>query len=129
MISTLGKVGGDVVVAEGDPIITRESKTIANATGSDVVLTAGYPMDDNVPCLANGLATMDGILIQPVRIPAGETRDVAVLVRGPAAVNSGGLPTHDYAGTAITAATLKAAIAALGIIVRDEPAAAFTQTT
>ncbi len=126
---TSALVGGDVMQHEGNPGITRDEKTITNASGAEMVLEAGYPMDDNVPELDGGEAGVDGLLLQGITIPDGESAKVAVLARGPASVNQDAIPTADYAGDDFTIATIVTALEAIGIVVRSEPDTVATQTT
>jgi hypothetical protein len=69
------------------------------------------------------------LLIQPCQIAAGKSLKVAVLARGPAAINSDALPILDHAGATFTMATIISTVEALGIVVRDEPATEEVQTT
>jgi len=122
--------GGDVIIAEGNPVVTRESKDVSNSTGSDVTLPAGHPMDDNVMCTSANIANADGIVCQETDIPDGETVKVPVLARGPAAINQDALPEEDYAGTAIVLASFVSAIETnTDIVVRSEPSEEEVQTT
>jgi hypothetical protein len=127
-----GLVGGDFIIMESDAAFTRDSKTIDNSAGEDdLVLEAGYPMDDNVPEVAANHAQVDGFLVEGVTVPAGEKRKVAVLARGPAVVNLDALPVNDYAGDPWSHSNLQAAIEALDadIVFRREPTKKETQTT
>jgi len=107
-----------------------ETKTVANATGSEMVLPVGHPMDDNVPVVDGGEAGTDGLLVgQSVRIPDGESRKVKVLARGPATCKTEGVAAVDYAGDAMTPATIITAMEALDVVFRDESETKETQTT
>lgn len=120
---------GDVFMNLLGPDYNYEEKTITNSGTTAMVLDAGYPMDDNVPCLADGTAGADGMLVHPQDIPAGESVKAAVLARGPAVVNSSKLPATDYAGDAFTglAATLAAALTT--VVFRTEPTVQDEQET
>jgi hypothetical protein len=125
---------GDVLKYEGDPMLTRESKTMTNPHSAAFTFVAGYPMDDNVPVANAGIAGIDGMLLSTVTLAAngedGDTAKVAVLARGPAVFDKDALPTKDYAGTNFTLATVITKYAALALVVgRDEPDVVEEQTT
>jgi hypothetical protein len=127
-----GFVGGDFLITEGDhPAYVREQKTVSNSSGEEMVLSAGYPMDDNVPVVDGQEANTDGLLIEKVVIPDGESRKVAVLARGPATINRDALPTTDYTGDAFNVGTIATALGNLSpkVIVRREPTTQEIQTT
>jgi hypothetical protein len=117
-----GRVTGDVFIREtDDAAFSRESKTITNSSGDDMVLPAGYPMDDNVPVIAANIANCDGLLLESVTIADGEVRMVAVVQRGSIVINQDALPTVDYVGASINMTNFATAVAALDFVVRREP--------
>lgn len=121
---------GELLIHEDDIQFTRESKEITNSSGAVMELEVGYPMDDNVPVVSGGEAGTDGLLLTKVYLEDGESIKVPVLARGPAVVNSDKIPTTDYAGDAITVATVVTALAGLdNIVTRTEPDTMTTQTT
>jgi hypothetical protein len=130
-VVTNTNVLGDLLINEYHPGYCRESKTVANATGSEVTLVVGAPLDDNVMETAAGIAGCDGLVMQKTVIPNGESRKIPVLVRGPAIINTDELPTEDYAGASITMATFLAALVTnmVTVIQRTEPDNQETQTT
>lgn len=116
------KVPGDVFAFEGaSRSFTRETKTVTNSGETDMDLAPGYPMDDNVPVVAANIANTDGLLADRLVIPAGESRQAAVVARGDVVVIKDGLPTADYAGDAINMTNFASAVTALGFVVRTEP--------
>jgi hypothetical protein len=135
-------VGGDWLIREDEYEYTRSTYVVDNSAGAaDMVLAGGYPFKSGVPALAADVnaalptppaaPTINGALLEPVTIPKGEKKAVAVLERGFNVVNQGSinnpmLPTSDYAGTAFTAwTTLGGWYNYMHWLVRSEPA---TQT-
>jgi len=106
-----------------------ESLTVTNAGATDLELDAGYPMDANVPVVAGGEANTDGILLDSHTIPAGESKQVNVLQRGPATCRTPGIVATDTAGAALNTATIQTALEALDIVFRDDPTNTEQQTT
>lgn len=125
-----GYVGGDFLLEElASPAMTRESKEVENATGDDIELAAGHPMDDNVPVEAGDEANCDGLVVQAVTIPAGDTVKVGVISRF-AVINRDALPTVDHLGEDYDMDALGTAIEALeGVRVRREPTEQTEHTT
>lgn len=121
-VKTKPKTLGDLIISEdASPAVTRESKVVTNSTGGEITLEVGYPMDDNVPCLAAGQASCDGILLEHCVLENGDSATLPVLARGPSAINWDTVPTEDYAGSSFTMSTLKTTVQALGIRCREEP--------
>lgn len=119
---TKPRVPSDVFVGlHSAPIHQFDTKEVTNSGEDDLTLPVGYPMDDNIPVAASNIGNTDGLNYRHEVIPAGETRKVLVLVRGPATVNADMLPTTYYdTGGAINMGTFRTTIAALGIVSRDE---------
>lgn len=125
-----GLVGGDFLLEEmASAVITRESKSVENSTETGIELAAGHPMDGNVPVEAGGEANTDGLVIQPITIPAGETVKVGVVSRF-CAINGDALPTVDHLGETYNLTTVRTALEALeGVVVRREPTEQTVHTT
>lgn len=128
---TKGYVGGDFLISEDAlPTHTRESGTIAvDGGGTATVFPAGTPMKQaggtgtawDTPLRAASVGQVTALTLEKVTVLPGQTVPVGVICRGPICINFEMLPTVDYAGTAIVAATFKAALTALnGFVVRDE---------
>jgi predicted membrane-bound dolichyl-phosphate-mannose-protein mannosyltransferase len=129
---TKGKVGGDVLQDMYHPQYCLEEKDVTNGGGSAITLTAGYPMDDNVPVLNATQGNTDGFVVQEVTIAAGKTAKVPVLVRGPGVINITAMPVLDTAGAALVVATYVAAFqAATSVVLAEviEPVKQEEQTT
>lgn len=123
LFSTDGKQLGDVIVAEGDIVVTRDSRRLSNAGEEEMVLPCGYPCDITsetavTALLAAGIANCNALLLESCVIPAGESALVPLLARGPAAVNQDKLPTVDYAGDDIDMEDFNTAIDAMILVVR-----------
>lgn len=138
-----GYFGGDLIIEEGaSPLVTRETVEVENQSAdNDLVLKTGYIVKEDGDYVfdPNGTELDDiyGIVIHETFIPAGETRKVAVLRRGPAAINANVLQGFYVDAdslvteTAIVAADLKTNIETNLelVVVRDEPANAEIQNT
>lgn len=126
---------GDLVRYEGAEIVTREVRTLTNSGETALSLDIGQPIIISSQtacgvCAAASIASMNALLLTKVdELAAAGTQEVALLVRGPAAVDYDHLPTTDYADAAITMATFVSEIEALGIAVRYEPDTQEEQTT
>jgi hypothetical protein len=119
----------DILINLYSNAFNLESKLVANAGATEMVLVAGAPMDDNVPVEDGGEANTDGLLMDSHRIPAGESKAVAVLARGPATCRTAGVPVLDWEDDTLVPATIITAMEALGVVFRDEPETTETQTT
>lgn len=132
-VFTKGKSGGDLVLSNIDPIIHVESREFTNSTGDDIVFPVGFPFtfDATVATavVAATLANTEGILLQETRVSDGETVDLALLARGPVAVNKDVLPDEDLAAATLVEATFITALEGLGMVVRAEPTVQEQQTT
>jgi hypothetical protein len=121
---------GDLIISEdASPAVTRETKTVTNSSGSEMTLEVGHPMDDTTPVVSGDEANTDGVCLAYTIIENGESADIPVMARGPAAINGNALPTTDYAGSSYTMSTLKSTIESLTIQVREEPDEQEEQTT
>jgi hypothetical protein len=114
---------GDLIKSEYDAAYCRESKLVTNPEATEITLVVGYPMDDNVPLEAAGIANCDGLLMEHAVLAGNEVRLLPVLARGPCTIDDDALPTTDYADAAINAANFRTAIDAIEpkIIRRFEP--------
>ena len=115
-VLTKGLVGGDLLKAEDVQQYCRESMVVDNTGGStDITLPVGYPVifATSTLLLAAAVNTLTGITIEPHVIPAGTKKQIAVLARGPAVINTNVLPTADKAGTSFNMSTFQTALAAL----------------
>jgi len=126
-------VGGDVIIREWAREYTREEVTIANATSADYAMPAGYPINTatSKPVLTTAEANTYGFTVEPVTIVAGETRTIAIIVRGPAVINQDALPVLDVAGAALVPANMVTSthLGTPGLIFRRQPSTKETQTT
>lgn len=121
-VLTKRAAGGDVIIYELARIVTREEVEIENEGEVNLELQAGYPVElDGTLVEAGNEGDVEGILCEPVTLLPGETRKVAVLARGPAAINRDALPTKDVDNANLNVDTLAATLATLGIVVRREP--------
>ena len=127
------------VVHQMDASICLEGYKLVNpsAAALDDVEILGQPVKASganmVFVLDTDEANAIGVVVSKKKIDlaiAGVTDDkYAVLVRGPASLNQGGLPANDVEGDAFTIATLVTAYKALGdIAVKIAPSKEVTQT-
>lgn len=131
-----GYVGGDFIIREHvDPYYCRGELPIDNSAGTDVLeVPAGFPLEaDGTLATATNESDIVALVLQPQRIPAGETVKVAVLLRGPCVINRDALPTADLAGTPANfdMDDFQTALEALDppLVVKREPVTQETQTT
>ncbi len=127
---TKPKVPSDVFVGlHEEPMYHFDTKEVTNSGETDMVLPPGYPMDDNVPELAAGIADLDGLNYRHEVIGPGETKKILVYVRGAGSINGDQLPTEDYAGTSFNMTTFRTNILDIpDTIIRREPPVAATTT-
>jgi hypothetical protein len=118
-------VSGDVFIREGLPReYDTESVSVSNGTGAAYDLKAGQFMTAAAPTLVAGIAAFDGLLLDDVYIPAGESRLCAIVRKGTGiVVNFNMLPTLDAAGASLvaSAATIKTRLETLLFVWRLEP--------
>lgn len=117
VLTTDGRQLGDLLMAEGDAVVTRASRLLTNDTEEEVTLPVGYPLDVDsettcVLLVAAGIANCNALLLDAVTLAVDQVAKVPLLVRGPAGINEDKLPTVDYLGAAINKANFKAAIVA-----------------
>jgi hypothetical protein len=110
----------DLILSEHGVEYTRESCTVANATGDGTVynIQSGQPVSYDATTKVATLLTQaainaggtqtNGLILGKHTVNDGETVRVAVLARGPVVLKEGGFPTKDHLGTDFVAATLKA---------------------
>lgn len=125
---------GDLVNFVDTRVAVDNVAVSSPAGASQTIEVLGQPVDVNGNILAAAsIADCVGVIITKKTVTLGDATalgDMAVLARGPAAVNSAGLPALDYAGAAISAATYKAEIQAMGdISIKDPSPQVETQTT
>jgi len=130
---THGQAGDVFVGNPHPPIITIDTRDVANATGAVMVLEPGHPMAAAVPVTAAGLgaATVNGLVWSRTIVPDGETAKVPVYSRGDLAVNQDALPLSDYAGDDYVQSTLRTKITAglTQVVLRQEPPMKATHLT
>lgn len=140
-----GFYGGDLVIDEGaSPLVTREELEVTNDHAENkLILGTGRPLksDGSFIFATNDseLSATYGLVIHQTVIQPGETRKVAVLRRGPAAINKAALAQYYLDATsyledtesAIDADTFETQVEAnlTLVIVRDEPENVEQQTT
>ena len=130
-----GYFGGDLIIEEGaSPLVTRETVEYTNEFDVAMRIPTGHPVksDGDVIFAVNDSELDDvwGTVIHSVYIPAGETKKLCVLRRGPAAINKAALATQYFVvltgatgGGDIDVDTLATNIEAncAGVVVREEP--------
>ena len=121
-----GNVAGDVFIRED---LTRpydaETIEIDNSLGvTALIVPAGFPYTlAGVAIILTAEATVEALLLNEARVPAGDKELVAVLAKGAGVViNSDALPLLDLAGATLVQATLQTTLEALGFVYRLEPA-------
>ncbi len=126
----------DLLLRVFNPEYSYQDVTITNGGGSSITVPLGHPVTLAGVLVADAAidaedSTLKGLVACQVVIPAGESRKVAALVRGPAIIREGGLPTADYAASAYNMTKLKSEIAKLSplIVVQAELASVSTQET
>jgi hypothetical protein len=111
---------------------TRDYATVKNTTGASVTLSnplgtmLKWVTDHYELAIAGEESDVVALLLEtePMDALANNATSTKrlILVRGPAIISKAGLPTLDPAGAAITYADLAAALLAMGIVTRAEPA-------
>lgn len=126
----------DLILRVTDKEYSYEEVTITNETGDEITVPLGHPVtlagvlvEDSA--VASEDSTLKGLVTERLVIPDGESRKVAALVRGPAIIRTGGLPTADYTGGAYDMTKFKSEIAKLSpkIVIVSELASVSTQST
>lgn len=131
---TKGFVGGDFLIDDPHPEYSREEFTITNAGGDDISVPAGFPLEaDGTLGTATNEADIAAVVIEPIVVPAGESRKVACIARGPCIINRDALPTADLAASpaSFDMGDFQTALEALSpqVVVRREPTKQTEHTT
>jgi hypothetical protein len=137
-----GFVGGDFILYADAQIVVMDTVLLPTNNGSTaLVYYSGHPFSytpstTNTPTTATATiggsteAAAKGLLAEKTTVLPGQSAvPGALLVRGPSAIDFNALPTKDVAGNLFVAATLKTAIAAMGIEIRYEGVTQQVQTT